>query len=98
MAMKPIKKLLIRHDQMDDGYSELAVAIDESGSITLEGVDAGEEVRRVFGDWDYEYWLTVAPEYRESVLLHLVKDRFSSVHEVQKWLEDREIPFDFMSF
>ena len=96
--MEPIKKLVIRHERMDDGYSELAVGIDDSGALVLEGVDAGEEVRRLFGDWDFEYWLTIPAEYRESLLLYLIKERFTSVHDMRKWLGEKDIPFEFTSF
>jgi hypothetical protein len=102
--MKPIKSLAIRRDDTKDGYSEMAVEIDENGAIVLSGVDAGEEVRQFFGDWDFEFWLTIPPEYKEAVLLHLIKDsflsqdRFSSVHKMRKWLEERDIPFQFTSF
>lgn len=98
MAMEPFKKLLIRRDQFGDGYSELAVTVDESGSIVLEGVDAGEEVKKFFGDWDYEYWLKIAPEYRDSISLYLIKERFSSVEDMRKWLKEKDIPFTFTSF
>jgi len=98
MAMEPIKKLVIRHERMDDGYSEFTVGIDDSGSLVLEGVDAGEEVRRLFGDWDYEYWLTIPAEYRESVLLYLIKERFSSVHDMREWLKEKNIPCEFTSY
>lgn len=48
--MEPVQRLLIRRDQFGEGYSELAVTVDESGSIVLEGVNAGEKVKRFFGD------------------------------------------------
>jgi hypothetical protein len=48
--MEPIKNLVIRREDTSHGYRELAVAIHENGSIVLEGVDAGEEVRKFFSD------------------------------------------------
>ena len=96
--MKPIKELVIRHEDRSDGYNELSVTIDKKGSIVLEGVDTGEDVCKFFGDWDFEYWLKIPPDYLETVLLFLIKDRFLSVHDMQKWLEERDIPSQFTSF
>lgn len=91
-------ELLIRHEKFDDGYSELLVRIDPDGDLVLDGCDAGELARETFGDWDYEYWLTVPAEWKNTLLLHLVKERFSSVHDMQEWLEKREIPSKFTSY
>lgn len=91
-------ELLIRHEKFDDGYRELLVRIDSDGDLVLDGCDAGELARETFGDWDYEYWLTVPAEWKDTLLLHLVKERFSSVHDMQEWLEKREIPGKFTSY
>lgn len=40
---------------------------------------------------EYEYWRTVPVGYKDSVLLWLVKERFSSDLEYSKWLEEKGI-------
>ena len=35
---------------------------------------------------------------KPSIMLHLIKDRFSSVHEIEKWLDQLEIPSEFSSY
>lgn len=35
----------------------------ENGELVIEGQDIGEAPRQVFGDLDYEYWLTISPEH-----------------------------------
>lgn len=94
----PTTELVIRYEKQEDGYSELLVKINENGDLVLDGCDAGEEVRRSFGDWDYEYWLTVPNAFKETLLLHLVKDRFTSVNDMRSWLNERGIPSEFTSF
>ena len=96
--MKPINEIRIRYEETDDGYSDLRAKINESGDLVLDGCDAGSEIERRFGDWDYEYWLTIPKEYRNTVLLHLIKDRFSSVHDLEVWLKERSIPAEFNSY
>lgn len=93
-----ITQLTIRDERLEDGYRTLAVKIAEDGSLVLEGVDAGQDVERMFGDWDYEYWLTVRPEDRDTVLLHLIQSQFSSAHVFRAWLAERGVESEFQSF
>lgn len=37
----------------------VAAEINEAGDLVLSGQDVGEAPRAMFGDADYEYWLTV---------------------------------------
>jgi len=52
----------------------------------------------MFGDWDYEYWLTIPEKFKETIMLNLIKDRFSSVHEIKEWLDQLGIPSEFSSY
>ena len=40
--MKPIKKVIIRDEKYEDGYSELAAKNSEKGDLVIDGCDAGE--------------------------------------------------------
>jgi len=53
--MKPIKKVIIKNEKYEDGYSELLAKISEKGDLVIDGCDAGELAKEMFGDWDYEY-------------------------------------------
>ena len=96
--MKPIKTIVIYDDKTADGHNVLTAKISDSGDLVLEGVDAGKDVEKFFGDSDYEYWLTISKDFKETILLHLIKERFSSVHDMKKWLEEKEIPFTHTSY
>lgn len=96
-SAKP-NELLIRRETFDDGYSELFVRISPDGELVLDGCDAGERARETFGDWDFEYWLTVSQEWKDTVLLYLVKERFTSAHDMETWLEERKISGKFTSY
>ena len=94
----PIQELVIRHDRFADGYSELLAKIDDKGRLVLDGADGGERVREVWGDWDYEYSETVPAEWKETVLLHLIKERFASTSDFRVWCQERGIPSEFWSW
>jgi hypothetical protein len=93
--MKPIKKITIKDEKYEDGYSDLYAKIAENGDLVLDGCDAGELVEQMFGDWDYEYWLTIPEKFKDTILLNLIKDRFTTEHEFRKWLDQLEIPSEF---
>ncbi len=96
--MDPITRIVIRHEKTTTGYSELIARVDVSGELVLDGCDAGASVEETTGDWDYEYWVTVSPLFKDTVLLHLIKERFNSVHEMSEWLGSLGIPSKFMSY
>lgn len=50
--------------------SHLSAWIDERG-LVVEGQDLGSGVSAVWGDSDYEYWVTVKPEHLDRVLAGL---------------------------
>lgn len=72
--------------------------IRENGDLVLEGCDNGETVREFWGDFDYEYWITIKADYKDTVLLHLIKEKFDSETAFKKWLDEKNIPWDFMSY
>ena len=96
--MEPINKLIIRDDKTSDGYSEIIAKIDDHGNLVLEGVDGGKDVDKFFGDSDYEYWLTVPKDFKDTALLYLIKERFPSVHDLKSWLEEKQIPCNYTSY
>ena len=57
----------IRSVTLVDSRSErvsvcLRAAITEEGDLQLEGQDVGSLVQEFWGDFDYEYWITVPAE------------------------------------
>ena len=76
----------------------LIAEIKENGDLVLSGYDCGESIKKFYGDFDHEYWLTVKAENMSSVLLYLVKDRFKSDSEFREWLNEKNIEFTFNSY
>jgi len=67
--MKPIKKVILKDEKYEDGYSELLAKNSENGDLVIDGCDAGELAKEMFGDWDYEYWLTIPEKFKETIML-----------------------------
>lgn len=99
LSMKePIKKIEMMREISARDKRYLDAMIDDEGNLVLEGYDIGESVKEFWGDSDYEYWLTVSKEWKDTVLLLLIKERFELSSDFQKWLEEKEIPSKFSSW
>ena len=84
--MKPIKKVIIKDEKYEDGYSELIAKISEKGDLVFDGCDAGELAEEMLGDWDYEYWLTIPEKFKETIMLNLqfLKPTYKNPLQLQK--------------
>lgn len=65
-----------------------AVIEKPGGDLVLEGQDLGAAVREMWGDSDYEYWVTVKAAHREELLQLLVKERFDDAGGLVDWLKN----------
>jgi len=78
------------------------VRIEDSGDLRFSGQDIGEAPEEIFGDFDYEYWLTVPAAEKDRLLLALIakffKGNTSVVSEMKEFLEERDIPFGFQTY
>ena len=94
-----MKKITIYDNKTKDNEIHTLVAeIKENGDLVLSGYDCGQSVKKFFGDFDHEYWLTVKARNVSSVLLNLIKERFKDDTEFREWLNEKDIQFDFSSF
>lgn len=97
--MKKLTSIVIRDQKTHDGGTDaLEAKIQPTGAVLLEGYDSGQGVKEAMGDWDYEFWITVAPEYKDTLILHLLKERFAAARDMKSWLEEKQIPFEFSSY
>ena len=77
------------------------VSIEDDGDLRFSGQDIGDAPEEIFGDSDYEYWLTVPAAEKDRVLLALIekvyRDNATVVSEFRDFLESKNIPFQFYS-
>lgn len=65
-------------------------SINENGDLVVSGQDFGPIVRELFGDSDYEYWLTVASDNKDKVLKALVKHFFQIEVDTSSPAQDKD--------
>lgn len=76
--------------------------IEDDGNLIVEGQDLGEAPKKWFDDEDYEFWVTVKAENKDSVILAFIEKlfggRFSAVDEFREFLKEKGIPFGWMTW
>ena len=76
--------------------------IEDNGDLRFSGQDIGEAPEEIFGDSDYEYWLTIPAAEKDRLLLALIEQAYqgnaSVVSEFREFLESKGIPHAFHSF
>ena len=79
----------------------LDVRIEENGDLRFSGQDIGEVPEQIFGDSDYEYWLTVPAAEKDKLLLALIEKYYAGnatvISELREFMESKEIPCAFYS-
>ena len=93
-----INRLTLIESKTERVSVRLVARIDENGDLVLDGDDSGEVVEEVWGSDDYEYSLTVKAEFKDTVLLNLIKEKFANDSQFRTWLDAHGIPSDFESF
>ncbi|MCZ7645568.1 MAG: hypothetical protein M5U26_09830 [Planctomycetota bacterium] len=89
-------KLVIRDQKNPRSY--LCARVETDGTLLYEGCDADPKLENFVGRDEYEYALAIKPEQKDAVLLHLLRERFASVHDFKAWLQARGIASEFGSF
>jgi hypothetical protein len=96
--MYKIREIVMSEVRTEKDYSKLIAKIDDDGDLVLEGYDVGETPKKYWGDSDYEYWLTVNKDYKDTILLWLIKERFEDDSHFKDWLDEKGIPSKFDSW
>ncbi|MGA9771285.1 MAG: hypothetical protein WBV94_19780 [Blastocatellia bacterium] len=96
--MHKIKEITIASYKTEEISVHVVAKIDDEENLVLEGYDIGRYVKEHWGDSDYEYWLRVARDDKDTALLWLIKERFATSSEFKQWLDDKGIPNQFDSW
>ena len=84
-------------DRGDNNYA-LWGKIEENGDLKIIGNDIGSGVKAWWGDIDYEYWYIIDKDWKDTLLLHLLAEKFTLDNTPQPWLDTKQIPYKFGSY
>jgi hypothetical protein len=78
------------------------VRIKENGDLLFSGQDIGKAPEEIFGDLDYEYWLTVPAGEKDRLLLALIEKHYAGnstvISELREVMEAKGIACQFSSY
>lgn len=78
------------------------VRIDDNGDLLFSGQDIGDAPEEIFGDSDYEYWLTVPAGEKDRLLLALIEKHYAGnstvISELRELMEAKGIACQFSSY
>lgn len=96
--MNTISKIVLNGNSDSNNASREVMEIEEGGNLVLEGYGSGEVSKRVWGDDDYEYWLTIEKEWKDTILLLLAQEQFKGFGDFRDWLDKKGVPNEFQNF
>ena len=77
-------------------------AITYEGDLLFSGQDIGDAPNEIFGDSDYEYWLTIKAAHKDRLLLDLIEKLYTGntkvISELQDYLISKGIPSEFHTY
>jgi len=88
----PIRELLLYSNKTDKRATNTSLRISDSGDLLIEVLNSGIQVKIVRGHWSYKDLLTIPSQYKDTVLLYLLKEHFTSLYEIKEWIKGIGIP------
>lgn len=96
--ISPITKIVLKDEHVSGTHISVDAHISDTGDLVIDGCDYGEAPKRIWGDSDYEYITTVKKEYKDTVLLLLIKNKFADSVDFRIWLKENGIPNEFFNW
>ena len=96
--MEPLKSVVMGRTTGDNVRSTLWAVIGEDGRLEVQRSDYGKLVEEVWGRDEYEYNVAVPVEYKDTVLLPLIKDFIKNDVAFRGWLEAQGVQFETSSW
>ena len=91
---------LYRQEGANSRFVTLTVKPD--GSVVMETQDLGENVERIWGDSDYEFWIDVAAGALPKLVFALLRDRYAgragAVDEFRDFCKKQAIDYKWDSW
>ena len=92
--MEKLSEVVLHKTDTKDVFVEVKCTIESSGDLKISSYTIGQIAQDYVSHDDYEYEVIIDKEYKDTVLLLLIQDRFRSESELTTWLGLKDIPFE----
>lgn len=76
----------------DNGCRRDLVHVRDDGSLNFDSFDFGTVSDDMWGG-DFEYSLDIDAMWKDTIILLLIKDRFSAIKDFREWANSKGIPY-----
>jgi hypothetical protein len=76
----------------EGGFRRDLVHVRDDGSLNFDSFDCGKFSNDMWGG-DFEYSLDIDAKWKDTLLLILLKERFSAIKDFREWAQSKEIPY-----
>ena len=90
------------HEEVGETSRYIQAEIRQDGDLVLSGQDVGRAPKEIWGDSDYEWWVSVSSNDKDDVLLALLEKLYvgnpAAIEEFRDLLEGRGSQSQFHSW
>ncbi len=90
---EPLKSVVLQRLEGDQAAWTVWAVITDAGELEIERSDYGPRVDDGWARDESEFNLTVPAEFKDTVLLLLIQERFSDEAAFRQWLTEKGLPF-----
>jgi hypothetical protein len=92
-----VDRVTLAEKRTATGWHLLDAEIGDDGDLVLTGHEPDDLPKAAFGATEYASRRTIAAEWKDTLLLLLLRERFKSDAMFQQWLERNGIPYEYVS-
>lgn len=96
--LPPIDRVVLRDERDGKDTRHVEAAIDNQGDLVLSGQDLGPKVQAFFRTHEYEYFYNIPANYKDTLLLRLLEEKFKPEFLFDDWLKAHGIPYEFSNW
>lgn len=89
---EPLRNLILNEGFGDQGSSCLNAEISAGGGLVVSGQESAPMCEAMGEDLESQVWVSLAPDWKDELLLRLSAERFKSSRELLDFLEAHGIP------
>ena len=93
---------IIHERRSDDSSSVLWAERDTRGAWVISGQDISRSFVEIFGDSDYEYWITLPLKDSRDITIEMLREAAhrdpGGSRAIMAWLKERKIRYRFESY